>query len=134
MAIVARYTWGKTEKGYGWNLWEGCGLSIERDGKTGHWGVYEKDGSLLCQCVDYRSAQRVVARFWHLTLAQVTPNAIPDFAYVAEGWKGCTVHTIHILEDAGESFATRAEAEAYVTGRELIPRADSCPEPAGIPP
>jgi hypothetical protein len=56
MKIAARYLWGKTEKGYGWNRWEGCGLSIEREGKSGFWGVHDKDGALLCRCVDYRSA------------------------------------------------------------------------------
>jgi hypothetical protein len=114
MKIVARYIWGKTEKRYGWVPWTPPALAIEREGQSGFWGVYEQDGSLLCRCVDYRSAQRVVARFRKLTLAHVTPNAMPDFAYVAEGKKGWVFHCIDRAEDCGETFATREEAEEYV--------------------
>jgi hypothetical protein len=82
MRTVGWYTWGKTEKGYGWNLWAKPGLAIERDSRTGHYEVYEADGTLVCRCVTYRDAQKVVARIRRLLLAQVTPNTIPSFACV----------------------------------------------------
>jgi hypothetical protein len=116
MKIATRYVWKETEHGYGWNLWEGCGLSIERDSTTGHWGVYEQDGSLLCLCADYRSAQRVVSRVKKLIQAQVTPSGNLDFAYVAEGKTGWVARTVEIHEDFGETFRSREEAEAYLVG------------------
>jgi hypothetical protein len=72
MRIAARYIWGKTEKGYGWVPWTPPALAIEREGQSGHWGVYEQDGSRLCLCADYRSAQRVAALIRRLALASVT--------------------------------------------------------------
>jgi hypothetical protein len=112
MTIRARYTWGKTTNGYGWQPWEEPGLSLEKDGTTGYWDVYEASGSLLCTCVNYRSAQRVVARLRRLTYAQVTPDAIPDFALIGEGKHGWVVQRIYTHEDPTETYRTREEAEA----------------------
>jgi hypothetical protein len=122
MKIVACYIWGKTEHGYGWNLWEGRGLSMKREDTTGYWRVYEPSGELFCRCVSYTDAQKVVARVRQLTLAQVTPSALPNFAYVGEGKAGWVVHTVDIHEDFGETFRSREDAEAYLMGRELRAR------------
>jgi hypothetical protein len=120
MKTVARYTWGKTERGYGWNVWEGCGLSIERDGKTGYWGVYEADGSPLCVCTDWNGAQKVVGRIRKLHLAMVTPGKIPDFAVLGQTKAGWEFYGVQSIPESPDRFATRAEAEAYLLG---------CPHP-----
>jgi hypothetical protein len=122
MNIAARYTWGHTERGYGWQPWEAPQFSIERDSKTGYWIVSEADGSPLCVCVDWNSAQKVAARFRKLERATVTPDAIPDFAYVGEGKTGWVAHTVDIHVDFGETFSSREEAEAYLVGQELRAR------------
>ena len=121
MTITARYTWGKTERGYGWNGWTEPGLSLEKNGQTGNWEVYEADGSLLCRCASYKDAQRVVARLRRLVRAQVTPDALPEFAYIAQGKQGWIVHHVAIVEDYGKTFPTRDAAEAYLVSRELVP-------------
>jgi hypothetical protein len=126
MTVVARYTWGKTEKGYGWHLWEGCRLFIERDGKTGYWGVHDADGSRLCLCVDYRGAQKVVGRLRRAELSRLIPDSGKDFALLTETREGWTYNGYSSCSDSlcgsGKTFATRKEAEAYIEGRELIPK------------
>jgi hypothetical protein len=117
MKVAARYIWGKTDKGYGWKPWEGCGLAIEKHGQTGHYGIYETNGTLLALCVNYRSAQRVVARIRRLTRAQVTPNAIPQVGLLKEAKTGWVFNMIDNYEDFGEPFASKAEAEAYIQGK-----------------
>src|SRR5690349_3239566 len=92
MKIAARYLWGKTEKGYGWLPWHPPQLAIEREGQSGFWNVYDADGSLLCRCVDYRSAQRVVGRLRRAELARFNPNSYEDFAFLEETANGLTLH------------------------------------------
>jgi hypothetical protein len=123
MRTVGRYTWGKTEKGYGWNLWKNPEFAVERDGPTGHYGVYEADGTLVCRCVSYQDAQKVVAMLRRLLRALVTPRAIPTFARLIEREHGYIVRECHTLEDFGATFATREEAEAYLRGNEHIHQA-----------
>jgi hypothetical protein len=122
MAVVARYIWGETEHGYGWNAWPGCGLSIERVGQSGFWAVYEKDGSQLCVCTSYRGAQRVVARFRRAELAKFDPQGGMDFALLEEGPDGVTysgyAERPEYLSDHGKVFPTREQAEAFVRSRE----------------
>jgi hypothetical protein len=115
MRIAARYIWGKTEKGYGWVSWTPPALAIEREGQSGFWGVYDADGSLLCRCADYRSAQRVVARIRKLALQPVTMFTLPQAGVLRQNTKGgWTFNTIDHIEDNGETFSTRKEAEAYI--------------------
>jgi hypothetical protein len=121
MKPVARYQWGKREQGYGWHRWEGCGLSLERDGQTGHWGIYEADGSLFCLCVDYRSAQRVVARLRLAELARLTPDTGKDFALLVETAEGLEYQgyssASQPLCGSGQTFPTLEAAERYLVGR-----------------
>jgi hypothetical protein len=126
MRTVGWYTWGKTEKGYGWNLWAKPGLAIERDGKTGHYEVSESDGTLVCRCVSYRDAQKVVARLHSLLRAQVTPNALQNFSCLVEGKHGWIVRNFDILEAREQVFSTREQAEAHIRASELIHRGCSC--------
>jgi hypothetical protein len=41
MKTVARYTWSKNDSGYGWVPWQPPQLTIEREGQSGYWDVYE---------------------------------------------------------------------------------------------
>jgi hypothetical protein len=116
MKIVASYIWGKTANGYGWKGWQGCELSIERDSTTGHWLVFDADGSQLCVCADWNSAQKVVAHIRRLNLAMVTPGKIPDFAVLAQTTRGWEFFGVQALEEAPDCFNTREEAETYIQG------------------
>jgi hypothetical protein len=118
MRTVGWYTWGKTEKGYGWNVWAKPGLAIERDSRTGHYEVYEASGTLLCRCVDYRSVQRVVAHFRRQALQSVTLYALPQAGVLGQTTQGeWLFHMIDQVVDYGETFPTREAAEAYIFSR-----------------
>jgi len=122
MTVVARYVWGKTKRGYGWNLWEGTGLSIKPERQSSFWGVYEKDGTQLCVCTSYRGAQRVVARLRKAELERFNPRHGLDFALlvdrpegvVYEGYSECP----HPLSDHGRVFPTSKAAGTYLKKRE----------------
>jgi hypothetical protein len=122
MAIVARYVWGKTEKGYGWNAWEGCGLSIEQIGHSGMWAVYEADGSQLCVCTSYKGAQRVVARLQQAALTWFDARRYEDMAFLEQGKDGVTYHAFQWHPDPhhgnGDTFPTLRKAKAFVRSKE----------------
>src|SRR5262245_8788915 len=122
MKVVARYVWGKAEHGYGWQPWEGCGLSIEREGQSGFWGVYEPDGTRLCVCTSYRGAQRVVARLRKVELTRFNPRSGLDFALLVEGPQGVAYEGYsewpQYLPDHGKVFPTREAAAAFVHQKE----------------
>src|SRR5262249_16870012 len=85
------------------------------------WGVYAAYGSLFCRCVDYRSAQRLVARMRRMTIVQRTLQVLTGFALLVEtpeGWQflGHCVDPRSNYCDNGRIFLTRAEAEAWITG------------------
>jgi hypothetical protein len=103
---------------------EGCGLTIEQEEQSGFWGIYDKDGSRLCVYVDYKSAQKVVARLRRAKLAHFNPLGMPDFALLTTT-AACIMYTGYsatraMLCDYGKTFATRTEADAYLRGCEHI--------------
>jgi hypothetical protein len=122
MKVVARYVWGKTKRGYGWKPWEGTGLSIEREGQSGFWGVCESDGTWLCVCTSYRGAQRVVARLRKAELARFNPRSGLDFALLVESPQGVAYEGYsewpEYLCDHGKVFSSREAAAAFVHQRE----------------
>src|SRR5690349_7488449 len=91
MKIAPRYLWGKTRHGYGYTRYGGCGLSIEKHGQTGHYGIYERNGTLLATCADYRSAQRIVARIRRSELAWFEEKSYQDFLLLEETQEGLTL-------------------------------------------
>jgi hypothetical protein len=116
MKTVARYTWSKKDSEYGWTPWQPPQLTIEREGQN--WSVYEEDGSRLCMCVDYRSAQRVVALLRKLAVQPLTMYALPQAGVLGQTPQGkWTFHEIEHSEDYGETFPTREAAEAYIFAR-----------------
>jgi hypothetical protein len=126
MKTVGKYTWGRTERGYGWVPWQGCGLVIKQEGKIGHYGVYEADGTLVCRCVTYQDAQKVVARFRRAERSRFNPHgpAYAAFAWLTETATGVTLHAFApspgLHQNHGAHFATRDEAEAFVQAMEHI--------------
>jgi hypothetical protein len=125
MATVTRYVWGKTAHGYGWQPWEGCGLTIKREGQSTRWGVYEPDVTRLCVCTSYRGAQRVVARLRRAEQARFNPLGGLDFALLTQTPAGITYAGYSTapgqLCGSGQTFATQAEADAYLRGCAHVP-------------
>jgi hypothetical protein len=119
MKIAMRYIWEKVGKTYGWKPWTGCRLTIEKHESTGHYGIYEENGTLLAVCVDYKSAQRVVARIRQLELAPVTPFSLPKVGFLHETKGVWEFFGMEHFEDNGKRFATREEAEAYIRAQPL---------------
>ena len=103
---------------------EGCWLTIEQEGQSGFWVIYDKDGFRLCVYVDYKSAQKVVARLSRAKLAHFNPRGMPDFALLTTTVAGITYTgysaTPAILCDYEKTFATHTEADAYLRGCEHI--------------
>jgi len=60
---------GKRKTGYGGTVGKAAGLSLERDGQTGHWGIYEAEVTYSAFVWKTAVPSRVVARLrlgeWH---------------------------------------------------------------------
>ncbi len=124
MASVERYVWSKIEHGYGWTPWQPESPCIELEGASGYWGVYNPDGTQICVCVDRKGAERVLRRLKQADRAVFRISGTKDVAILRKTTKRWVFNTIESHADFGETFATREEAVAYITG---------CPHPTASP-
>jgi hypothetical protein len=127
MATIERYVWGKTAKGYGWVPWKPSMPSIERDGTSGYWGVYNPDGSQICLCVDRKGAERVLSRLKRAELAVFRAGSGKDVAVLRKtktGWLWRSVSGLRMdLCGSGQRFPTQRAAQRFIHKREHVSEA-----------